>query len=381
MDVPWAPASKWLDFGPEVVRLGTTSRSAGAHLSHIELSDSGNGPVHSVRGWLDETFVDARVERLRFHVANLPRFHGASIRRGSTLLTGRQSWTFDGWRVTLDPVRDIDQRFKAMGVDGGYAITHVGELASTNKAPFMASEGRDVLEMLQYFLSFIRGAWTSPILVDDGDGQWAWWNIGRVDPWEGCFSSIPLYPASGGSVFPPRLQGPLESFARWWSEPDSNQIIRWLVSWYVASMTERFTDTKLVLALAGLEIVAAVYAKNPANARLRKELTEPYERLEHYFESCGIYGWSSDPELVDAYLAAESGLKSRTQTLFAIRNAVIHAKTGARPQPELRYEAALLAVEYLELSLLHKLCYDGPYFNRRVGGAQCQLPWSRKGAE
>ena len=109
--------------------------------------------------------------RVVFCVPNFWNYRGDNIgyeiEGGYRMWRGRIELTFEPWRVTIDAVegiRDLDQR---LWREGGFAITHGGELVRLDGATFSAQEAGEVLKALGLFLSFTRG-FVVPTLLPAG---------------------------------------------------------------------------------------------------------------------------------------------------------------------------------------------------------------------
>ena len=65
------------------------------------------------------------------------------------------------------------------------------------------------------------------------------------------------------------------------------------------------------------------------------------------------------------------------QAITYIRNNIVHPEKDETSIPtEVMGEAYYLGLLYLEMSLLHRLEYNGQYFDRRHGSLN-QVPWSK----
>lgn len=134
-----------------------------------------------------------RARRFRtalFHVANFPNFIGAPIGDGSGSWRGRLELSAGGWRILLDARRDLRNVQDALRDEGGFAVSHLASL-DRGGSTFTWDEAEECLDGLHWFLPFVRGAWTSPIVVQGrprrGAAKLDVWSVGRTDAWGGQF--------------------------------------------------------------------------------------------------------------------------------------------------------------------------------------------------
>ena len=96
---------------------------------------------------------------------------------------------WDGWRIRLSAVEHSTDVFKSLEETGGYAFTHMGRLDRTDGSHFAAHDAEGVLDALNRFLGFARGAASNLAIrwgVDaSGATVWERWSSPVVDPLEG----------------------------------------------------------------------------------------------------------------------------------------------------------------------------------------------------
>jgi hypothetical protein len=117
-------------------------------------------------GPLPIRYSRARLARILFHVPNFYDFIGPPIPSGSGRGLGSASLTMQGgeWTVTLDRVPNVANLVKALRVNGGYGVTHVGQLEVSAPETLSWKRAELMFDLLFYCLSFARGAWCGPIL-------------------------------------------------------------------------------------------------------------------------------------------------------------------------------------------------------------------------
>lgn len=138
-----------------------------------------------VVGWPDEA-----VPEVRFVVVNGPELLGQRLEddRGG-FWAGRTVLEAGGLRVVLDQRRDMSRVKGDLKWGHPFGLTHVGQLTRLDGATIDLDHAREALDLLGYFLSFVRGAEVAPVLpcgLDTSGGTvWEdWGSVNRtVQPW------------------------------------------------------------------------------------------------------------------------------------------------------------------------------------------------------
>jgi hypothetical protein len=171
-----------------------------------------------------------------------------------------------------------------------------------------------------------------------------------------------LHPEALEELFPP--------FMSLWGQEDWRTTLRHVIDFYVEANGHTLLEPRLVLAQAGLELLASVAtpgAKERASDWIRVMLTDA--------------GVPTDiPESLPA-LSIFAGERDGPWVITEMRNGVVHPGSrshvfGASRQA--RLEAWSLAMWYLELGVLHLLGFQGDYLNRLDPRAEWDVerpPW------
>lgn len=127
--------------------------------------------------------------QLGFQIVNFSDFITPGPRASFGFPPSTAELLWNGWRIRLSAVEESEKVFKGLSETGGYAFTHIGRLDKVDGAMFPAEDGEDILDALNRFLSFARGAAVNlPIRWGvDGSGVTVWerWGSPVVDPWKG----------------------------------------------------------------------------------------------------------------------------------------------------------------------------------------------------
>lgn len=400
LSIDWLPvpqlrfsmdARHWPSFstGTATFRIPSLSVEAPCDVNSIRVVSSPDSAKVGYGGAIDSVEVGRRgpLSTIRFHVAN---FGG----RGTEVITdadgrggwiGRQALQAQGWRVTLDwlgpMARPAGQRAR-----DDYEITHVGELARVDGATFSVDDGRRLLDMLFWLLTFARGRWCGVLLPVglDGDGRTVWkeWKVGKIhpqDPSERSRSWHLRYSDALREVFPGML-------ARW-DDPDWKEVLRLGVDMYATANVQSTSEVSLIVAQAALELLAWVILVE----RRRVLSTGRYgklrgsDTLRRLLATAGIPG-SIPPALEALTQSVLTGSKRRAwidgpHAVTDLRNVVVHptrrrGELGQRALPW--FDAARLSLWYVELIVLRLLGYEGRYMNRMTFTEE-RVPWVGQG--
>ena len=277
-----------------------------------------------------------------------------------------------GWAVKLKPVDNFRNLIGLLRSTGGFAITHVGCLQRSNTTPFPIVEGQEVLKLLFWFLSFVKGTDTSPLLsvgLDYGGRQvWEEWYLPRLSSWrENDNWFIESEPERLTELFP--------GFLRRWQDSVWRELITLVVDWYVQANTSS-PDRALVLAHTALELLGWVILVEE-NQILTPQgykalwVSDVFRLLLSQFGISLIIP-STQKKLAGSTKA--ENWKDACHALSEIRNRIVHPKithsgTSSNilryPIP-VRFEAAQLAIWFIERILLNLFSYSGPQDNNRL---------------
>ncbi len=325
------------------------------------------------------------VRAMRLHVANFHKYLGSPVRYASGG-GGHVRLAMNGehWTVQLDQMRNPDQLRNLLETHGGYAIGHVGMLTRRDGRRFTSADARGILTCLHYFLSFARGFWCGPLVMEGMRARkpiWTeWMSHPHATDYQGVWSWFPQDAEEAASVF--------AGFHDLWNRPSWKQALPAIIYWYVeANLNAGAIEGSLVLAHATLERLSWVHFVG-------------HKRVDGgYFDArgaaCRIAVLLADlgipvelPHTLAPDLAAwASGEKNATRgpgAVTKVRDTVVHPPASERMAPasaEVRIQARQLALWYVELVLLALCRYNGRYVNRLHKGptsfdATMPVPWA-----
>jgi len=338
-----------------------------------------NEPVQALGG------QDTQLARVVFHLVNFKDILGTertSEKRGTVTRAIRGvNLSAAGWSIRIQSLYESCERFKKLKSDGGFQLTHVGELTRQDGAVFSGRNAGEVLETLRFFLSFAKGGWCNPVCAVgfDESGAMAWesWSS-PSDSWN-----------SPGSWFDPRhceqLVEAFPGFYDRWQNEGWRSALRESIYWYVkANNSLRGIDAGIILTQAALERLAFEYAVKDRRLVAIKGFKALWasDKFRLLFSSLGIrIDLPQECEELIGFgrVTGQVQFEDSPHALTEIRNSLVHPEHKHRGQyGKAYYEAWSLGLWYLELCLLRLCGYQGTYGNRlrrQTVGEVDAVPW------
>lgn len=333
-----------------------------------------------------------RLTEVRFHVVNFRNSiskwkdggtEGRDIFKEHTKL----DWIDFGWNIKvkdwdieLRPAQNCDELVKSMDRVGGFAITHVGLLKRTDGKEFSSEQVEKVLDALYYLFSFIRGRWCGIVLpkgISRGMVVWEKWNLTKpISPW-GYNNN---WAASLSAVIDDNF---IQQFIGKWNDLEWQHDIMPVLNWYIeVCLQAGGLDGAIAMTQFGLERLAWIELRELGFTDL---VSDRYDGIPAHSK----LRWLLDNEKIPVDLRGLDNLFEYAkhqkimpldgpQAITYIRNNIVHPEKNEATLPSVKAmgEAYYLGLWYLEMSLLHRLGYNGQYFDRRHGSIN-QVPWSK----
>lgn len=370
---------------------------------NVGYESTGSGPTsyrETIYGILEKTKLgdSTRLSRLETHIPNFPYFQGGSLDSSDGLARsrwgGRLELQADAWEVVIDPVRNHRELARMLGRQGGFGLTAVCQVQQKDESTFSMDEAADVLRALWLFASFLRGAWTSPILSVGYEGEikaCELWDVPFMHDWRARQSCIPedirQTDASGDRIRGPKVSPIFERIFSLQQNADWREPLSWLIGWYVRANMSRNAEVALMLAQSGLELLAWCLSvlKGSISQNAFKDLRAAGQIEELLkLSSVGI-AVPGEPMMNDLVLISQDpseqdpgnpGPLSGPAVLTRIRNRVVHPPKGpGRPSQDARIEAFQLGLWYLELALMNLFDYRDAFASRLRSWLQEKPPW------
>jgi len=308
---------------------------------------------------------------ITFYVLNLQESLGHSVRgRKNSKYTwlSRLKFGNEQWSVTLDKMEDYKAILEDLKGKDGYAFTYAGKLERINGDSFSSDEIHQVVHNVHDFLSFARGANTTPfyLMGYDKDDVLVWkdWSLRKCDRWtltqdnwfcdQHSFEQLQeLYPG-WSMLFEDAL----------WKE-ELPKILYWY--FYAGRNTDGAgTDGSLIIAVAALELFSFNYLVRKTILR-SKEKFESKQLSNNIFKTLNELGIPTElPTQLEKLHTYSLGRNWQTgpKSIVELRNEIVHPDRESAPSSHVCYEALQLAMWYIELMVLRLINYEGVYSNR-----------------
>ncbi|ROQ92177.1 hypothetical protein [Desulfosoma caldarium] len=286
----------------------------------------------------------------------------------------------DDWNVELKSLLSTRENFKKLKQEGGYQLTHIGEIQKADQTPFTGRDADGCLHALRFFLSFAKGGWCEPICAVGfdafGNRVWESWSSPR-HPWQNFLSWFNPHQGSQLSTLFP-------GFMKRWANDDWREALREVIYWYLnANDSSRGIDAGIILTQAAIERLSYEYSVKEKKLLTSKGFKDLWasDKFRLLFSSLRIPLDipPETPRLQSLASAGQMNWLDAPHALTEIRNSLVHPEHKRRCQLEtVYYEAWNLGLWYLEMSILAICGYSGTYWNRlkqRWVGQTEVVPW------
>jgi hypothetical protein len=321
------------------------------------------------------------IDTLRFCVPNLKDFIGDPIKfEGKTLVSnGRISFETSQYIINIDKHPDYKKRQESLHSEGGYLLLYSGEIKA-KKGGISHSDSLEILQCLNFFLTFINGAQVSGTFLEGShNGNVIWKDFTNF------ISHQYLAVMSWTDAFALRDFASLwKSFYDTWKTKDGHDFLKKAVHWYVeANYSSVFAESKIIITQAGLELVFNwhIIEKQKLIVGKDSESISAINKIRLLVHQLKL-DFSIPVGL--SHIHSKKEYKDGPEVFVNLRNAIVHQQEEKRKKLNelpvmVIYEVYKLGIWYLELSILFILNYNGRYCNRTIfsPGAE-NVPWVEK---
>ncbi len=334
--------------------------------------------------------ASTEISKVIFHLFNWPAFRGPEnyvLRTGTPPLQGargcgRFRLHVDEWIITVAEFRNSNEVIKRLHEDGGYAITHAGQIERMNGQCFSTEQLDELLACLGYFFSFVLGRWSMPSLAvgfdDAGSRVYEHWGLGQTTAghWSGGNSFFDIHHAE---LLPSLFAG----FWRLWHQPIWHRPLTEAIYWYIGANNTGSgvnVDSGLLFTQAALELLSwthCVLDKKMASKTMFEKRLNAAQKLRMLTSDLSI------PNHIPATMTVLNNTPGSKWTdsmhvITDLRNGLVHPKSRTVPTPGTYFEAWKLSLWYIELIILRLSNYHEKYSNRlsnRYAGQVENVPW------
>lgn len=315
----------------------------------------------------------------------LPNFH-------LPYLKSPQAFKCDasGWTIQIEPGVRLEDRHELRQGGWDYQFTHSGELRKADGTPFTAAEGRNTLTTLGHFLTFIRGLSCRPVLPvarqSDGTEQLLELAIPGTGEWtEDCWVEDPTE-SRNEHAWEDAVSQCAPGF--WALKRDYPHLALMIPYWYTQAKNGRHVLNGIVVAQLVLESLMSILDDDGVlSLKTAKGDKRPKEDvLSDALERAGIRKDIPDLAMSEPTVRAfvddrDNNVRTGPELVVRVRNKTVHADLNPRSSVnELISDGKglewvrQLAVNYVELLLLHRFGFKGTVWSR-VEQENEQVPW------
>jgi hypothetical protein len=310
------------------------------------------------------------------------------------------------WNVSLDPQDNISELLGNLNNNGSYALTYLGCITCKDGSLFTSYDVESLIEPLQVFLSFLRGAWYQPLIFEG-------WAKGK--PIVSTHPNPLLPPIVPMTSWPRQPEGLMwcynhiqhdlnEAFNSLMALYEEKQIktsqdqvdaysqLKAVINNWIESGLTNFGETAIVLIQAALESLVDLQSNKCLSGMNLESLNECFNKLSADTRIRWLLNELNipadiPPESQD--LAAYLKIKKQTpsdgpKAITYMRNGIIHATpknltrplgtpTDLIPSEVAMKSTIILGRMYVVLSILVMLNYKGNFTNYLTGLTQ-QIP-------
>lgn len=345
-----------------------------------------------VRGILKKNAVrstGATAEKLVFHLVNFPDYIGELIHYEKDVkicaYRGRISLENDQWSGVIDFIPESKEWRKEQERNGGFYISHVGEIRPKNGQYLDESQLISIYSNLQYLLGFCAGTWVGPVFpqgVREDEIVWeqfASWKLGsgkKASTWMPTTKPISEFNLFAG--FMDRIND---------SVSGHGQALKDTISRYIeANKPEMTNEQRIILIQIALETLYSVYCDDGESKKSNKEKGSK-EKIKNILDKFKV------PNDIPEYLIEVSEIlqdcKNASDILVKTRHALVHSSEKKNKDKIIElnenevhlHDIAQMGIGFIELMILGICNYEGT-FAKRVrdgwkGDNEISVPWSK----
>ena len=311
---------------------------------------------------------ETEIHRVVFHLFNL--------RIGGTHVIDHVDLTADAWQIRICSLPTTRRDLELLREQGGYRLTHVGEVRTRDGGSFSGAEAKDLLEAIALFLTFVKGSRCDlccPSGFDSSDEQvWSQWSAPRE--WEP--SPLTWFDFHN----PSSLANLFSGFMAKWRIHDWRDALRTAIWWFAnANYSSRGADAGIIFAQTAMERLCYEYCvvdRALISAKGFNDLAAA-DKYRLILSSLAIpTGIPTSASALARAARRYSHWSDAPQALTEIRNRLVHSGKPRAQLPDSCYvDAWKVAVWFLEMTLLALCGFDGKHWNRNTGTLQ-SVPWA-----
>lgn len=329
----------------------------------------------SIKGVFRHTVITGEknipISKIKFCVPNFREYIGISVKKNTktnrSTLKNRLILENDKFKITIDKRFEYKKLYSSLTENGGYIITHSGELIS-KKGALTFENSKEILNCLNLFLSFLNGKRTSAILIHgifDNEKIWCDYSNYYVDRYD----NLPSWINSHSIEYINELW---QIFSGKWKDKNDKDVLITAIHWYLeCNKSSGFVEGSLIMAQTALELLYNWYIIENKKLMIGKdsENINAANKIRLLLSQLNLnYSIPKKLTYLDKFLKAEK-LVDAPEAVVQIRNAIVHSQEEKRAKLNkienmAKYEALQICIWYIEVALFKILDYKGDYTNR-----------------
>jgi hypothetical protein len=310
-----------------------------------------------------EKQLDGKMNRLYFSVVNFVNNFGYGIKHEKTIYSGRMYFEYNDFKITFDKLPNYEEKYEALNETGGYIITHAGVIENTKGKSFDYKEVESLLETLSWLLSFASGRQVGICSIHGYNEEnlvLEKYETPIIAKWKNNTNWFPKISNDNGleTIYPILVEKLNDDL---WGK-----VLKRVFTWYFDSMNSTYIENKIVAVQIALEMLAWTFIVEE-NEIIDKDVFDKLRASDKL--RLMLYEFSIPREIpdIEEFNIFKSSYKDGAHLFTDFRNRIVHSKKVKQKDDEIpsltKYYILQLGRQYLELSILRILGYQGKYHN------------------
>ncbi|ARJ39792.1 hypothetical protein SporoP8_13450 [Sporosarcina ureae] len=300
-----------------------------------------------------------KFKELNFSVLNFINNFDRAYQYEKMLYIGRTELKYKDYLITLDKSPENKSIFSQLKAQGGYSITHIGQIKRLNGKAFDLNEVDNILKNLAWIFSFVAGRRVdiNHIYTDFEEFSMICYRIPTITSWKSISNWYPEKSRESLEEVLSCLLILLED--KYWEK----QLPR-ILSQYFDGFGPSYLENRIIGIQAGLETLAWAYLVETKSLLNKKEyngLLSAGNKIERLLTELKI---ETDYERIPAFQEMGDNYDHGPHLFTTIRNDIVHPE---RNKKELNSEQFnyiwRMGMCYFELVVLALSGYTGDYNN------------------
>lgn len=322
-----------------------------------------------------------KVKEIKFSILNFVNNQGHPCRSENRLYMSKTVIKHKEYHIELDKVQDSKTTFETLKNQGGFNITHIGQISREDGESFELSEIDYLIENLMWIFSFVAGRQVdiNHIYSEREDVVTIYYyRVPRISEWRNVAN---WYPEN--SVL--ALEKIVSSFLGLMEDEYWKAQLPILYSSYFDSLGPSYTENKIIIIQTALETLCYAYLVETTG-----ELSNKNFESKAFYTSKKIAILLKKFNIDDSLNEIQSLQKfikkySNGPSLYtSVRNDIVHPKQKmSKLDNDELYYVWRMGITYFELILLAIADYSGEYqnmlpeFSFKLNRVQ-QVPWTEQ---